>query len=122
MPQPGRPDEEFLLYPALKDLTLEVATAVFMGAARDSVDEETRTQVATAFVDCVRAGLSMVRFPVPGLRWHRGLQGRKVLEDYFRTRIPAKRASDRRGPLRGAVPRRDRRRATRSATRTSSAT
>ncbi len=49
-------DEEFLLYPALKDLTLEVATAVFMGAARDAEDEETRTKVATAFVDCVRAG------------------------------------------------------------------
>jgi len=87
-------DEAFELYPALKELTLEIATAVFMGASKDSTDEETRRQVATAFVDCVRAGLSMVRFPVPGLRWHKGLQGRKVLEDYFRTRIPAKRASD----------------------------
>ena len=31
---------------------------------------------------------------MPGLRWSKGLQGRKVLEEYFRTRIPAKRASD----------------------------
>jgi cytochrome P450 len=83
-------DEPFLLYPAIKELSLDVATAVFMGAGHS---EETE-RVADAFVDCVRAGLAVVRFPVPGLRWHRGLRGRRVLEDYFRARIPAKRASD----------------------------
>ncbi len=82
-------DEPFRLYPAIKDLSLDVATAVFMGSGHT---EET-VQVQQAFVDCVRAGLSLVRFPVPGLRWHRGLRGREVLEDYFRARIPAKRAS-----------------------------
>jgi cytochrome P450 len=83
-------DEPVHLYPAIKDLSLDVATAVFMGSRRTP---ETQ-RVADAFVDCVRAGLSLVRFPVPGLRWHRGLRGRRVLEDYFRERIPAKRASE----------------------------
>jgi len=79
----------FLLYPAVKELSLDVATAVFMGSGQTGETEE----VQKAFVDCVRAGLSLVRFPVPGLRWHRGLKGRRVLEDYFRERIPTKRAS-----------------------------
>jgi cytochrome P450 len=83
-------DEPFLVYPAIKALSLDVATAVFMGAGHA---EETE-RVSDAFEDCVRAGLSIVRFPVPGLRWHRGLRGRRVLENYFRKRIPAKRASD----------------------------
>ena len=82
-------DEPFLLYPAIKDLSLDIATAVFMGSRQTA---ETQ-RVAEAFVDCVRAGLALVRFPVPGLRWHRGLRGRRVLEEYFRERIPAKRAS-----------------------------
>ena len=83
-------DEPFLVYPAVKDLSLDIATAVFMGSRRTP---ETQ-RMADAFVDCVRAGLSLVRLPVPGLRWHRGLRSRRVLEEYFRERIPAKRASD----------------------------
>src|SRR4051794_20084776 len=87
-------NEPFLLYPALKDLSLAVATAVFMGTPPEQRDTEETREVAQAFIDCVRAGLSLVRFPVPGLRWSKGLHGRKVLEEYFRSRIPAKRASD----------------------------
>jgi cytochrome P450 len=87
-------DEPFLLYPAFKELSLAVAAAVFMGAGPEERESAGTAAVARAFVDCVRAGLSLVRVPVPGLRWHRGLKGRAVLEDYFRSRIPAKRASD----------------------------
>jgi cytochrome P450 len=83
-------NEPFHIYPAIKALSLDVATAVFMGARRTTETE----RVADAFEDCVRAGLALVRFPVPGLRWHRGLRSRRVLEAYFRERIPAKRASD----------------------------
>lgn len=86
-------DEPFLLYPAVKDLSLAVATAVFMGTPPEERDTDETRAVAQAFVDCVRAGLALVRLPVPGLRWSRGLRGRKVLERYFRSRIPAKRAS-----------------------------
>ena len=42
----------------------------------------------------MRAATSFVRFPVPGLRWSRGLAGRRLLEDYLRPRIPEHRASD----------------------------
>ena len=87
-------DEPFLLYPAVKALSLDVAEAVFMGASEEERHSPETAEVAAAFVDCVRAGLAVVRFPVPGLRWHRGLKGRAVLEEYFRSRIPAKRRSD----------------------------
>ena len=78
---------QFLMYPELKRLTLDIATEVFMGEplgkAADKINE--------AFVDCVKAGTAIVRFPVPGGRWQRGLRGRATLEAFFRSRIAAKR-------------------------------
>ncbi|WP_200834621.1 cytochrome P450 [Amycolatopsis alkalitolerans] len=77
------------LYWALKQLTLDVATRVFMatpsgaGAAR----------INRAFVDSVRAPTSLVRIPVPGGRWAAGLAGRRTLERYFTENLPAKRES-----------------------------
>src|SRR5215467_8569034 len=78
------------LYPALKRLTLDVATRVFMDLHRD--DQATRLN--RAFVSTVRAGTALVRFPVPGGRWAAGLAGRRVLEDYFARNLPAKRRAD----------------------------
>lgn len=83
-------DEPVQIYPMVKELSLGIATEIFMGTEQD----EESARIAEAFEDCVRAGLAYFRFPVPGLRWDRGLRSRKVLETYFRERIPAKRASD----------------------------
>ncbi|MBE7189511.1 cytochrome P450 [Jatrophihabitans endophyticus] len=77
-------------YPTVKQLTLDVATRTFMGE-QTGVEAD---RLNRAFVDCVRAGTAFVRFPVPGLRWSRGLHGRAVLEDYLRPRIARKRAGD----------------------------
>ena len=80
----------FPVYPALKQLTLDVATKIFMASSLGGdADKLTR-----AFVDTVRAGTALLRFPVPGGRWAAGLNGRKVLQEYFRRSLPAKRASD----------------------------
>jgi cytochrome P450 len=49
-------------------------------------------KLTRAFIDTVRAGTALIRLPVG--RWGAGLRGRKVLEDYFRRSLPAKRASD----------------------------
>jgi cytochrome P450 len=81
----------FPVYPALKQLTLDVATKIFMASSLAGAES---TRVTKAFVDTVRAGTSLLRVPVPGGRWAAGLQGRKVLEDYFRRSLPEKRASD----------------------------
>jgi cytochrome P450 len=76
------------LYPALKRLTLDIATRVFMDG-RSGPDAD---RVNTAFVDCVRAANAFVRAPIPGTRWYKGLRGRRVLEDWFYSELPAKRA------------------------------
>ncbi|MFC4855100.1 cytochrome P450 [Actinophytocola glycyrrhizae] len=76
------------VYPALKQLTLDVATKIFMAT---SLGGDSR-KLTKAFVDTVRAGTALIRLPIG--RWGAGLTGRKVLEDYFRRSLPAKRASD----------------------------
>ncbi len=85
-----QPGPGFELYEAAKQLTLDIATEVFMGeeigADADRLNE--------AFIDVVVGGQAVVRADVPGGRWHRGLESRRLLEDWFRERIPAKRAGD----------------------------
>jgi cytochrome P450 len=85
-----RPGPGFALYPAAKQLTLDVATEVFVGtdigAQADRLNQ--------AFVDTVVGGMAIVRADVPGGKWHRGLESRRLLEDYFRSQIPEKRAGD----------------------------
>ncbi|PWW62332.1 cytochrome P450 [Actinokineospora spheciospongiae] len=75
-------------YPALRRLTLDVATEVFMDAP-----VEDAAALQRAFTDTSRAGMAVVRRPVPGGRWSAGLRGRKALEDFFRPRIAERRTS-----------------------------
>ncbi|MCC4309574.1 cytochrome P450 [Alcanivorax marinus] len=83
------PDGPVKVLPRVKQLTLDLATDVFMGSELGPRAE----RINRAFVDTVRAGTALLRFPVPGLRWSRGLRGRRVLEALFRDAIPARRAS-----------------------------
>ncbi len=82
--------DRFRIYPAMKQLTLDVATRTFMGTRLGPEAD----RLNRAFTDCVRAGTAAVRYPVPGLRWDRGLTGRKVLEDYLYPKLPEMKASD----------------------------
>ncbi len=83
-----RPAPGFELYTATKQLTLDIATEVFMGEeAGDHADELNR-----AFIDVVLGCQAIVRTGVPGGRWRRGLRSRRRLEEHFRAQIPAKRA------------------------------
>lgn len=77
----------FKVFPHLKQLTLDIATDVFMG---ETLGPEA-DRINRAFIDCVLAGTALARFPVPGGRWRRGLQARKILEEFFRSRIASKR-------------------------------
>lgn len=83
----GLRGDRFLMYPQLKRLTLDIATEVFMG---EPLGKEA-DKINEAFVDCVKAGTAIVRYPVPGGRWQRGLRGRATLEAFFRSRIAGKR-------------------------------
>lgn len=79
--------DRLLVYPAVKALTLDLASTVFLGQA---LGREADT-LNRAFVDCVRAGSAYVRYPVPGLAWARGLRSRKVLDAWFAAQVPARR-------------------------------
>lgn len=87
-----QPGPDFRAYPALKDLTLDLATQVFMGGV-DLTDPGELDRVNKAFVDCVQAATAFVRAPIPGTRWGRGLAGRRLLEDFLVRHLPAKRAT-----------------------------
>ena len=76
------------LYRAAKQLTLDVATEVFMGYRLGPEAD----QINRWFIDVVLGGKGIIRADVPVGRWGRGLRSRRALEDYFRRQIPAKRA------------------------------
>jgi cytochrome P450 len=80
-------DDSLLAYPALKRLTLELACSVFLGIALGPEAE----RVNRAFEGTVAASMAMVRVPIPGLTWTKGLEGRRYLAEFLRQMIPAKR-------------------------------
>ena len=80
---------DFHVLSAVKQLTLDLATDVFMGYELGPEADD----INRAFVDTVRAGTAIVRTRVPGLRWSKGLKGRKLLEAFFRKESAAKRQS-----------------------------
>ncbi|EFQ84469.1 unspecific monooxygenase [Aeromicrobium marinum DSM 15272] len=88
-----RPGDDFLAYPALKQLTLDLATQIFMGGA-DLADDAELDRLNRAFIDCVQAATAFIRVPLPGTRWGRATKGRKLLEEFLYRHIDTKRASD----------------------------
>jgi cytochrome P450 len=85
-------DPEFLAYPRLKQLTLDIAADIFMGGAADTSRAE-MDRVNKAFIACVQAASGIVRADVPLTRWGRAYRGRKVLDGFLRHYLPAKRAT-----------------------------
>jgi cytochrome P450 len=84
-----RPGPDFRLYRAAKQLTLDIATEVFVGGEPGARAD----RLTAAFIDCVHGGQAIIRADVPGGKWHRGLTSRRSLEEYFRSQLDAKRAS-----------------------------
>jgi cytochrome P450 len=82
--------EDFRLYRAAKQLTLDVATEVFVGAQPTAETD----RLNAAFIDVVVGGQAIIRADVPGGKWHRGLESRRRLEAYFHSQLPAKRSSE----------------------------
>jgi cytochrome P450 len=79
---------EMLVYPAMKQLTLDLAATSFLGADIGlEVDE-----IIRAFVDMIAAAVAVVRRPLPGTQMGRGVAGRKRIVAYFSEQIPIRRA------------------------------
>ena len=77
-----------LFYPAMKQLTLDLAATSFLGSdIGPEVGEITR-----AFVDMVAASVTPIRKPWPGTQMARGVKGRARIVAYFSEQIPIRRA------------------------------
>jgi len=82
--QPG----PMLFYPAMKQLTLDLAATSFLGAGIGPEVEE----ITRAFIDMVAASISVIRKPLPGTKMARGVRGRARIVAYFSEQIPIRRA------------------------------
>ncbi len=81
---------DLLFYPAIKRLTLAIAADVFLGAElKGEID-----QISSDFTDLVAASVAVIRAPLIGRTYSRGLQARARLATFIRERIPARRAGD----------------------------
>jgi cytochrome P450 len=81
---------DMLFYPAIKQLTLDLAAVSFLGAELGPEIAELKR----AFTDMVAAIVAVVRKPIPGTRMARGVKGRAFMVDYFGRQIGARRASE----------------------------
>lgn len=80
----------FAFYPAIKELTLDLAATAFLGIPWGPEAD----RINQAFVDMVQASVGVVRIPIPGTKMAKGVAGRAFLKDYFGREVPKRRASD----------------------------
>jgi cytochrome P450 len=82
----GKWKGEMLFYPAIKQLTLELAADSFIGVPWGPES----AKINQAFVDMVQAAITPVRKPLPFTQMRKGVKGRAFLVDYF-TKLTLKR-------------------------------
>jgi cytochrome P450 len=79
---------DMLFYPAIKQLTLDLAATAFLG---EDIGAEIDA-INRAFVDMVAAAVAPIRRPLPGTQMARGVKGRKRVIAYFSEQVPLRRA------------------------------
>lgn len=79
-----------LFYPAIKQLTLDLAATSFLGIPWGPEAD----RINQAFVDMVQASVGVVRKPLPFTAMRKGVKGRAFLIDYFTPMVPQRRAGD----------------------------
>ena len=83
-------EQPLLFYPAVKTLLLDIAAKVFLGTQLDQESD----RINNAFIDLANGATSIVKKDWPGFLYHKGLKGRRVLEDFIQQRIEKKRCGD----------------------------
>ncbi len=84
----GVDSAEVKFFDVFKQNALDIACAVFMGT---EVDGKEGKKLIQAFQDTVAASVAIIRAPIPGTIYNRGIKARKLLEDYFYAHIEEKR-------------------------------
>jgi len=80
-------DKAFKFYPAIKNLTLDLAAGSFLGLPWGPEAQK----INQAFTDMVLAAVAIVRRPLPFTQMRRGVQGRQFLCAFFGAEIPKRR-------------------------------
>jgi cytochrome P450 len=80
----------FAFYPAIKQLSLDMASSVFLGL---SADHPEREKINTALSDMVAASVGVVRVPIPGSLMYKGVKGREYMIEFLGRQIPERRTS-----------------------------
>ncbi len=80
-------DRPMKFYPAIKELTLDLAAGSFLGVP---LGPEAKA-INRAFMDMVLASVSIVRRPLPFTQMRRGVAGRAFMSAYFAREIPKRR-------------------------------
>ncbi|KPA20935.1 putative cytochrome P450 120 [Shimia sp. SK013] len=83
-------DNQFKFFPAIKDMTLRMGAAVFMGL---DLDDPRADMLSSAFRAEVAAATSVIRKPVPFTKMARGMAARATLTQNFAMMIPERRAA-----------------------------
>lgn len=78
---------DLLVYPAMKQLTLDLAATSFLGS-NIGLEAEALNR---AFADMVAAAVAPIRAPLPGTQMRRGVKGRAYVVDYLSRQVPVRR-------------------------------
>ncbi len=84
-------DKDFHFYPNIKRLLLDIGANVFMGL---DLEGKESAQLNGAFLDMMDGTLALIRKDWPGLLYHRGMNGRRTLEEFFINLVPQRREGD----------------------------
>jgi cytochrome P450 len=83
-----RDQRDFRFYPNIKTLLLDVGAKVFLGMDLGGPETLALNQ---SFLDMNEGTLALIRRDWPGLRYHKGMNGRRELEDFFINLVPKRR-------------------------------
>ncbi len=78
------------MFPSYKELTLDMAASIFIGADLGP----TTQRMNGAFEAMVAASMSRIRLRLPGLEFERGLRGREFMKGYLGDLIDKRRSGD----------------------------
>ncbi|MDJ0787712.1 MAG: cytochrome P450 [Myxococcota bacterium] len=81
---------EFLAFHRIKEMALEMACRTFLGLPPG----QDRSKLNRSFEATVAASMSIVRLPIPGLEFNRGLQGRRYMIELFQGLVNERRGTD----------------------------
>lgn len=79
---------QVIFYHEIKKLLLRIAFEVFCKVDDSDNDEE---NINRAFIDLMEGAMGIVRKDWPGLLYHRGMNGRRYLANYFKRLVDKKR-------------------------------